>query len=117
MPVWKSVSILGRRVDRGQSLSFAFGMKGMSAKFRVEAVFSVKGRGTVLQGTIVSCTVGAGMHIVTADAHTTRRVVAIKGLHGQQTFLGSVGMVLDDSESDAAGDCRAPRQGTVLDIA
>ncbi len=89
----------------------------MSAKFRVEAVFSVKGRGTVLQGTIVSGAVGAGMHIVIPNGQTTRRVVAVEGILGHQIPHGTVGLVLADSGSDVVGDFIAARHGTVLDIA
>jgi len=77
----------------------------MSAKFRVEAVFSIEGRGPVLQGTIVSGTIRSGMHVM---ADRRRRIIAIEGIHGRQIAPGAVGLVLDGDAS--------PVTGSVLDI-
>jgi len=62
----------------------------MGAKFRVEAVFSIAGRGTVLQGTIVSGEVSAGMHLIAPGSDRRRRIAAVEGIlsirHLQRVF-------------------------------
>jgi hypothetical protein len=81
-------------------LRFPFGVHVMSAKFRVEAVFSIEGRGPVLQGTIVSGEIRSGMHVIADRRH---RIVAIEGIHGRQIAPGVVALVLDGDASPVAG--------------
>jgi hypothetical protein len=86
-------------------LRFSFGVMLMSAKFRVDAVFTIEGRGTVLQGAVVSGQVGSGMQV---GVDRPCRIVAVEAIHGREISPGSVGLVLDASAS--------PTTGTVLDI-
>jgi selenocysteine-specific translation elongation factor len=55
----------------------------MSAKFHVDAVFTVEGRGTVLQGVIVSGEISRGMIVRIPGAQSAPRVTAVEAVHGR----------------------------------
>lgn len=88
----------------------------MSAKFRVDAVFSVEGRGTVIQGTIVNGEVSHGMHIVIPGGERIHRIAAVDGIHSRRIPIGSLGLVLEDSTPDDVSAIAALSEGKVLDI-
>ena len=94
----------------------SFGVSRMCAKFHVDAVFSIEGRGTVLQGTIQSGEISRGMVVLVPGAQSSRRVAAVEAIHGHRIPLGSLGLVL---ESGGPGDVRelaTLSEGKVLDI-
>ena len=88
----------------------------MTAKFQVDAIFSIEGRGTVLLGTIVSGEIVAGMRFTVPGTRSQRRVHAIEFIHGSRIPRGSLGLVLDESRPDDVREFTASVQGKVLDI-
>jgi len=72
----------------------------MAAKFQVDAVFSIVGRGTVLQGRIISGQIASGMRITIPGTQMHCQVLAVEAIHGTRISVGSVGLVLDGSGSD-----------------
>jgi GTPase len=88
----------------------------MSAKFHVDAVFSIQGRGTVLQGTIVTGEISGGMHVRVPGAQASRRVNAVEPIHGHRIPLGSLGLILDSSGPDDTKELARVSEGKVLDV-
>ena len=88
----------------------------MSAKFHVDAVFSVDGRGTVLQGTIVSGEISRGMIVRIPGAQTPHEVAAVEAIHGLRIPLGSLGLVLGGGAPDDTKTLATLSEGKVLDI-
>jgi GTPase len=88
----------------------------MSAKFHVDAVFSVEGRGTVLQGTIVSGEISRGMIVRIPGAQSSHRVTAVEAIHGRRIPLGSLGLVLGSGAPDDTKTLATLSAGKVLEI-
>jgi selenocysteine-specific translation elongation factor len=82
----------------------------MAAKFRVDAVFSIEGRGIVLQGSLVSGQISRGMTIKIPGTQRHYRIGAVEEVYGSRIPAGSIGLVL---EGDAPGDVK--KLATVLE--
>ena len=93
-----------------------FGVIHMSAKFHVDAVFSIEGRGTVLQGTIISGEISRGMLVKVPGGQSSRRVAAVEAIRGDCIPRQSLGLVLESGAPDDAKDFAALSEGKVLDI-
>ncbi|MCB1125861.1 MAG: hypothetical protein KDM81_05155 [Verrucomicrobiae bacterium] len=70
------------------------------AKFRVDAVFSIEGRGIVLQGMVVERAVASGMQFGLPGLSGRFVIGSVEASQGPRIQSGSVGLVL---EQDAAG--------------
>jgi GTPase len=88
----------------------------MSAKFHVDAVFTVEGKGTVLQGAIVSGEISLGMIVRIPGAQSSPRVTAVEAIHGRGIPIGSLGLVLGSDAPDDAKTLGTLAEGKVLDI-
>jgi len=88
----------------------------MRAKFHIDAVFTVEGRGTVLQGTVVDGAVVAGMTVLVPELSRRFVVGSVDAIHGPRTPIGSLGLVLRDDATGAPDELRALTEGKTLDF-
>jgi hypothetical protein len=87
----------------------------MSSKFQADAVFSIEGRGIVIQGTIVSGEIGRGMLVKIPGLERCCRVAAVEFIDGCDIPIGSLGLTLG-SDAPNAEELTLLVKGKVLDI-
>ena len=66
----------------------------MAAKFHIDAVFTISGRGTVLQGTIVEGEIFAGMNVIIPGLDSALSIGSVEGICGRGIPRDSVGLIL-----------------------
>ena len=86
----------------------------MSAKFQVEAVFTVEGRGTILQGQVVDGAITTGMS-ASVPTLTARLVIhSVDAIHGPSIPVGSLGLALREGATGTPAELRPLIEGRTL---
>ncbi len=88
----------------------------MRAKFHIDHVFSVEGRGTVLQGTIVDGEVGVGMRLAGPGLSGLFVIGEIDAVHGKSIPLGSLGLVLREGATGTPEELRRLLEGNTVEV-
>lgn len=86
------------------------------ARFHIDSVFSVEGRGTVLQGTIVEGKIAAGMSVAVPGLSDRLVIGDIGAIHGRKIPLGSLGLVLREVAVGGPEQLRPFAEGKTVDI-
>lgn len=88
----------------------------MSAKFHINAVFTISGRGTVLQGTIVEGEISRGMNIAVPGMNRTLIIGTIEAIHGPGIPLDSIGLLLRQDATAGPDELRPLVEGEIVEI-
>jgi len=88
----------------------------MRAKFHIDAVFTVEGRGTVVQGTVVDGAIAPGMSVLVPGLSRRFVVRSVDAIHGPRTPIGSLGLVLRDDATGTPDELRPFTEGKTFDF-
>jgi len=88
----------------------------MRAKFHIDHVFSLEGRGTVLQGTIVEGEISVGMRLAGLGLSGPLVIGDIGAIHGRTVPLGSVGLVLREGAAGTPEELRPLFEGKTVEV-
>ncbi len=88
----------------------------MRAKFHINHVFSVEGRGTVLQGTIVDGQITIGMRLAGPELSGPLVIGDIGAIHGRTVPLGSLGLVLREGATGTPEELRPLVEGKTVEV-
>ena len=88
----------------------------MRARFHVDHVFSVEGRGTVLQGTVVDGEITIGMSLAGSGLSRPLVIGDIGAIHGPTIPLGSLGLVLREGATGRPEELRPLVEGKTVDV-
>ncbi len=88
----------------------------MRAKFHIDHVFSVEGRGTVLQGTIVDGQIAIGMRLAGPGSSGPLVIGEIGAIYGRTVPLGSLGLVLREGATATAEELRPLVEGKTVEV-
>ena len=88
----------------------------MPAKFHIDHVFSVEGRGTVLQGTIVAGEIAIGMRLAGPGLSGPLVIGDIGAIHGRPLPVGSLGLVLREGATVTPEELRPLVEGKTVEV-
>ena len=88
----------------------------MHARFHIDAVFKIEGRGTVLQGTIVDGEIAPGMSVAVPGVSGRLVIGSIDAIHGPSIPIGSLGLVLRENATGRPDELRPLTEGKTLEI-
>ena len=88
----------------------------MRARFHIDAVFAVAGRGTVLQGTIADGQIAPGMSLSIPGLGRRLVIDSVDAIHGNRIPVGSLGLVLREDTTGSPDELRPLTEGKTVDI-
>ncbi len=88
----------------------------MRARFHIDAVFTVEGRGTVLQGTIVDGEIAPGIRVIVPGLGWRPVIRCVDAIHGPTIPIGSLGLVLREDARGTPDELRPFTEGKTLDV-
>ena len=88
----------------------------MHARFLIDAVFTVEGRGTVLQGTLVEGQVARGMSLAIPGIGGRLVIGRVDAIHARETPLGLLGLVISEDATGSPDELKRLAEGKTVDI-